>query len=561
MIIFAKLNENKIMKKILFVFIMSFIVLIINAQNLTVSFTGIAQNGDYQRLDSVAIHNYSQGWDRTAIYPDTVMVAILNGIRGSVVDAELLSCAPNPFDGETDFVVNLPKDGAVSIKVFDVSGRMFAEYNGNAMAGANMFGISLSQPNVYFLSVTANGTASTIKLMNMGSGGSDRIWSKGEAPTEKIIVSGDFNINDVMRYTGYATYNGEVHESTPITQPQNRSETIYLEFDIVNPCAAPSFAEISVVRCASYEFGDETYTQSGDYVHTFQDVNGCDSIVLLHLNITGNGIPVYSEVEINTCADPFVYNGVTYTESGGYQQVFTTAEGCDSIVLLWLHLGSGVYDERDGNSYCSITLGDQEWLAENMRYLPSVNRVYEYSGSDPMYYVYGYNGNDVNEAMNNPNYSEYGVLYNWKAALTACPAGWHLPSDAEWSQLEVYLQNNGYNFDDYIDTDNDRETHNVIAKSLAATSGWIECGERYTPGWEQAKNNASSFNGKPGGYRYYTNNFERKNERTLWWTSTSEYGSSSDSRAWDRKLGYELEDLWRTPNNKSVGFNVRCVRD
>jgi len=531
------------------------------AQDIVVSFTGVNANDGYQRLDSVAIHNYSQGWDKTAIYPDTVMVAILNGISVSVVDAETLSCAPNPFDGETDFVVNLPQEGAVSIKVFDVSGRMLIEYNGNAMAGVNMFGISLLQPNIYFLSVTSNGITSTIKLMNTGKGSSDRIWSKGVSATEKIVVSGDFNINDVMRYTGYATYNGEVYESAPVTQPQNRSETISLEFDIVNPCSSPSFDEISVERCAGYEFGGETYTQSGDYVHTFQDVNGCDSIVLLHLNITGNGVPVYSEVEINTCADPFVYNGVTYTESGSYQQFFTTADGCDSIVLLWLHLGTGVYDERDGNSYCSIMLGEQEWLSENMRYLPSVNRVYEYSGSEEMYYVYGYNGSNVDEARNNPNYSEFGVLYNWRAALSACPAGWHLPSDAEWSQLEVYLQNNGYNFDGYIDTDNDRETHNVIAKSMASSSGWVDSDDENTPGWLQPKNNESSFNGKPGGYRYYTNVFERKNERTLWWTSTSEYGSSSDSRAWDRKLGYELEDLWKTPNNKSIGLSVRCVRD
>lgn len=549
------------MRKILLSLLPLLFVLAANAQNLTVSFTGIAQNGEYQRLDSVTIHNYSQGWDRTVVYPDTVMVAILNGVGGSIVDADMLLCAPNPFDGVADIVVNMPQDGAVSMKVFDISGRLFAQYNEKVMAGANVFGISLLHPNVYFLSVTANGTASTIKMMNTGNGSSDRIWNKGIMSREKIVVSGDFNINDVMKYTGYATYNGVIHESAPVTQPQNRSETISLQFDIVNPCTAPLFAEINEERCASYEFGGETYTQSGDYVHTFQAENGCDSIVLLHLNITGTGFPMYTEVEINTCANPFIYNGVTYTESGGYQQSFTTAQGCDSILLLWLHLGNGVYDERDGNSYCSIMLGDQEWLSENMRYLPSVNRVYEYSGQVAMYYVYDYNGNDINEARNNPNYAEYGVLYNWAAAQTACPAGWHLPSDAEWSQLEVYLENSGYNFDDYIDTDDDRETHNVIAKSLAATSGWRESTIENTPGWLQPKNNTSSFNGKPSGYRYYTNEFTRKNERTLWWTSTSEYGSSSDSRAWDRKLGYELEDLWKTPNNKSVGFSVRCVRD
>ena len=495
------------MRKIFFVLSIILFAVIVNAQTLTVSFTGITQNGDYQRLDSVAIHNYSQGWDKTAIYPDTVMVAILNGINGSVVDAEMLSCAPNPFDGETDFMVNLSQNGTISIKVFDVSGRMFSEYNGNVMAGANMFGISLSQPNVYFLSVTAKGTTSTIKMMNIGNGGSDRIWSKGAAPIEKIVVSGDFNMGDLMKYIGYTTHNGTRYESLSVTQRQNISDNILLEFDLT-PCP---------------------------------------------------DIPVYSEVEINTCADPFVYNGVTYTESGGYQQVFTTAEGCDSIVLLFLHLGSGVYDERDGNSYCSIMLGEQEWLAENMRYLPNVNYLADASVDNAKYYVYDYDGTDVIEARNNSNYSEFGVLYNWKAAQTACPAGWHLPSDAEWSQLEIYLQNNGYNFDDYIDTDDDRETHNVIAKSLASTSAWVECSTRNTPGWEQSKNNTSSFNGKPAGMKVATSQFQEKGYRTWWWTSNTEAGDSNS--AWDRRIKYDLEELSKTHNHKSVGVSVRCVRN
>ena len=549
------------MRKVLLSFLSLFFVLVVYAQNINVSFTGITQNGEYQRLDSVAIHNYSQSWDRTAIYPDTVMIARITGLENHSIDNYMLSPnVPNPFDGHTEFELSVYEAGNVSVSVCDLAGRIYASYDGNFDSGVHRFDVVLSEPKVYVLSAVANGRTSSIKMVNLGHGRANAIAHKGYSVENKIVVSGDFNVNDVMKYTGYATFNGVLYESRPVTKVQTGSETILLEFDIVE-CNTPSLTEISLERCVSYSFGSEVLTQSGDYVRTFQDVNGCDSVVLLHLEITNNGIPVYSEVEINTCANPFVYNGETFTESGGYQQVLTAANGCDSIVLLWLHLGIGVYDERDGNSYCSITYGDQEWLVENMRYLPSVNRVYEYSGGEAMYYVYDYNGNNVEEARNNPNYSEYGVLYNWKAALTACPAGWHLPSDAEWSQLEVYLQNNGYNFDGYIDNDNDRETHNVIAKSIAATSGWVDCHDENTPGWLQPKNNESSFNGKPGGYRYYTNNFERKNERTLWWTSTSEFGSSSDSRAWDRKLGYELDDLWKTPNNKSVGFSVRCVRD
>ncbi len=546
------------MKKISLILYILLLSMIAFAQDVVVSFTGVNANGGYQRLDSVAIHNYSQGWDRTAIYPDTVMVAILNGISGSVADAEMLSCAPNPFNGETDFVVNFPQAGAVSIKVFDVSGRMFAECNGNAMEGANMFGVSLLQPDVYFLSVTANGTTSTIKLMNIGSGNADRIWSKGTMASEKIVVSGDFNLNDDMRYTGYTTYNGVSYTSTPVTKVQAGSEDISLEFDIVD-CPAPSHTEINVERCAAYVFGGETYTESGDYVQTLHDVNGCDSVVLLHLTITNNGVPVYSEVEINTCADPFVYNGVTYAESGCYQQVLTAANGCDSIVLLWLHLGSGVYDERDGNSYCSIMIGEQEWLAENMRYLPSVNFYSDASVVDAKYYVYGYDGEDVETAKENPNYAEYGAWYNWKAALTACPAGWHLPSDAEWSQLEVYLQNNGYNFDDYIDTDSDRETHNVIAKSLASTSGWVESDVENSPGWLQPKNNTSSFNGKPAGHRWVDSQFMGIGLYGFWWSSTTQSGDNNS--AWDRKIHNDGVAMGKTRNSKTLGFSVRCLRN
>ena len=549
------------MKKISLILSILLLSMIAFAQDVVVSFTGVNANGVYQRLDSVAIHNYSQGWDRTAIYPDTVMIARITGHENHSIDNYMLSPnVPNPFDGHTEFELSVYEAGNVSVSVCDLAGRQYASYNGNLDAGVHRFEVVLSDPKVYVLSAVANGRTSSIKMVNLGRGNANAIAYNGYSLENKIVVSGDFNVNDVMKYTGYATFNGVLYESRPVTKVQTGSETILLEFDIVE-CNTPSLTEISLERCVSYSFGGEVLTQSGDYVRTFQDVNGCDSVVLLHLEITNNGIPVYSEVEINTCANPFVYNGETFTESGGYQQVLTAANGCDSIVLLWLHLGTGVYDERDGNSYCSIMYGEQEWLVENMRYLPAVNRVNEYSGSEEMYYVYGYDGNDVDEAKSNPNYIEYGALYNWRAALSACPAGWHLPSDAEWSQFEVYLENNGYNFDDYIDTDNDRETHNVIAKSIAATSGWVDCNEVNNPGWLQPKNNESSFNGKPGGYRYYTNTFERKNERTLWWTSTSEFGSSSDSRAWDRKLGYELEDLWKTPNNKSVGFSVRCVRD
>lgn len=547
------------MKKLTLILSISLLSAMAFAQDIVVSFTGVNANGGYHRLDSVAIHNYSQSWDRTAIYPDTVMIARITGLENHSIDNYMLSPnVPNPFDGHTEFELSVYEAGNVSVSVCDLAGRQYASYNGNLDAGVHRFEVVLSDPKVYVLSAVANGRTSSIKMVNLGRGNANAIAYNGYSLENKIVVSGDFNVNDVMKYTGYATFNGVLYESRPVTKVQTGSETILLEFDIVE-CNTPSLTEISLERCVSYSFGGEVLTQSGDYVRTFQDVNGCDSVVLLHLEVTNNGIPVYSEVEINTCADPFVYNGVTYTESGGYQQVLTAANGCDSIVLLWLHLGSGVYDERDGNSYCSIMIGEQEWLAENMRYLPSVNFYSDASVVDAKYYVYGYDGEDVETAKENPNYAEYGAWYNWKAALTACPAGWHLPSDAEWSQLEVYLQNNGYNFDDYIDTDSDRETHNVIAKSLASTSGWVESDVENSPGWLQPKNNTSSFNGKPAGHRWVDSQFMGIGLYGFWWSSTTQSGDNNS--AWDRKIHNDSVAMGKTRNSKTLGFSVRCLRN
>ncbi|MCK9320171.1 FISUMP domain-containing protein, partial [Methanoculleus sp.] len=98
-------------------------------------------------------------------------------------------------------------------------------------------------------------------------------------------------------------------------------------------------------------------------------------------------------------------------------------------------------DSRDGNDYNWVKIGDQVWMAENLAYLPSVNMVADGSedAAGSYYYVYGYDGTDVTAAKATANYTTYGVLYNWLAAMNACPDGWHLPSDAEWTELTDYL--------------------------------------------------------------------------------------------------------------------------
>jgi len=77
-------------------------------------------------------------------------------------------------------------------------------------------------------------------------------------------------------------------------------------------------------------------------------------------------------------------------------------------------------------------------MAENLKYLPSVVGPYAASTSEPYYYVYGYYGNNVNDAKSTNNYQTYGVLYNWPASFDACPVGWQLPSDDECTTIRNF---------------------------------------------------------------------------------------------------------------------------
>src|SRR5574344_1981957 len=113
---------------------------------------------------------------------------------------------------------------------------------------------------------------------------------------------------------------------------------------------------------------------------------------------------------------------------------------------------STIKDARDNQTYRIVTIGSQTWMAENLKYLPSVVGPRTGSKTTPHYYVYGYNGTNVTDAKATANYNTYGVLYNWPAAMNGaassttnpsgvqgeCPDGWHLPSDAEWTELTDY---------------------------------------------------------------------------------------------------------------------------
>ena len=212
---------------------------------------------------------------------------------------------------------------------------------------------------------------------------------------------------------------------------------------------------------------------------------------------------------------------------------------------------SGTFiDSRDGNEYNWVQIGDQVWMAENLAYLPSVNMVADGSedAAGSYYYVYGYDGTNVADAKATDNYATYGVLYNWTAAMDGeassttnpsgiqgvCPAGWHLPSEAEWTELTNYLGGTS-----------------VAGGKLkeTGTTHWN------TP--NTGATNETGFTALPGGYRFTNGSFYNIGNLGNWWSATE----LNAAYAWNRYMYGSYSDVHRDYFNKEVGFSVRCVRD
>ena len=145
-----------------------------------------------------------------------------------------------------------------------------------------------------------------------------------------------------------------------------------------------------------------------------------------------------------------------------------------------------------------------------------------------------------------------GRLYNWYAVNTGklAPAGWHVPTDDDWTILENYLIANGYNYDGTKDVDK-------VAKSLCAKTNWELSVEAGTPGAAPENNNSTGFTALPGGYRHYDGDFYSIGEGGRWWSST-EY---DESRAYGRGLYYRNGGFFRKDYYEVDGLSVRLVRD
>ena len=239
--------------------------------------------------------------------------------------------------------------------------------------------------------------------------------------------------------------------------------------------------------------------------------------------------------------------------------------------------------DGDGNYYKQVKIGDQVWMAENLKTTKytdgtSIPLVTDNSSWAALTtHAYCYPDNDISLVNSGSatnvttlGHAGKGLFYNWWAVdgdgsgdirglRDISPEGWHVPSNTEWYGLFYYLRDNGFGYDEAVAPGPYGEGTS-IAKSMADTGGWRSIGTNEgDPGYDQLSNNTSGFTGLATGYRAYDDgDFDfSPNKYAEWWSSTYFSGTGT----WSQTLRYDYHSWVFGTENKKYGHSIRCVSD
>jgi uncharacterized protein (TIGR02145 family) len=254
-------------------------------------------------------------------------------------------------------------------------------------------------------------------------------------------------------------------------------------------------------------------------------------------------------VSVDDIIDPagIIVEGTVYGFSGGYYEPTVLEPGIGYWVRCYnegeIIIPEITVTDIDGNVYETVIIGDQLWMAENLKVthyrngdeIPTGHSNSEWESlSTGAYAVYD----------DDPSNAEiYGNLYNWYSVddnRDVCPDDWHIPTDEEWTILSDYL-----------------------GGSDIAGGKMKECTEGSCPESEywfspnMGATNESGFTGLPGGLRDVGSGSLYLGVVGFFWSSTE----FSNDDAWHRILHCEYSGIGRTIDNKRYGSSVRCVRD
>ncbi len=187
--------------------------------------------------------------------------------------------------------------------------------------------------------------------------------------------------------------------------------------------------------------------------------------------------------------------------------------------------GKTYTDPRDNQTYSTVKVGNQCWMAENLNHDNGCAELEWQSNNDKGWCGYYENTQE-----------EYGLLYQWSGALDVCPSGWKLPSDSDWQELEVALG---------------------MSSAEASEEGWRWSGNvgeslAYFTGGD----NSSGLNILPGGRRLCNGDYHQGGEGNRHWTADGTNGN-----AYHRHLWQGASPVYRNDYAKCHAMSVRCVRE
>ena len=225
------------MKKIFALSLLTLISFFAVAQTVTLTFTGRDADNRYVKLDRVVVTNYTRGWQKTIVWPDTVLT--LRNAAGTVLMAEKEGFAlsqnnPNPFNASTDVMLKVSEPGEVTLTVTDINGRVVETYRVQPQSGQHHFRVTVAHAGTFVVTARQNGKVSSIKMVCNGAGSTDKVEYQGVVETVHALflqnLSHDmFNIGDQMQYVGYATIDSTEMETAIVMEALGTSQTIALQ--------------------------------------------------------------------------------------------------------------------------------------------------------------------------------------------------------------------------------------------------------------------------------------------------------------------------------------------
>jgi uncharacterized protein (TIGR02145 family) len=237
-----------------------------------------------------------------------------------------------------------------------------------------------------------------------------------------------------------------------------------------------------------------------------------------------------------------------------------------SFLILITSCSKNTLKDYDGNRYKTVMIGDQIWMAENLKVThyrdgTPIQRVKSESSEPGVWknlttgHYCIYSDEEYHDLQSNQE--TYGNLYNWYAVngdtdgdgekdKELAPEGWHVPTNEEWYELIAYLSNNGY-----PDTDDDFGTEGTGGVALKASIGWNESGNG---------KDAYDFNALPGGERWNSGRYERMGDQAYFWTATDDQ-DKFDTQATAVWLEANEPGVFVYFAKKKAGLSVRLLRD